>query len=205
MPTVPARGFAIQQLSRGQSIKVINSSGGQVVDFWAFSISSTPSFPRYMSMTHTRSTLHKLLPSIQESFLDNRRSPILTIVEDTSPGVHDVLYAACSPERYLQLGASADHDNCATNLLNAAKEITDPSFCHLVEFLESGWMPDPLNLFMNVAINGKELKCLNPESDEGDYITLKAEQDCVVVMSACPMDLSACNGGQPTTVEFQVL
>lgn len=156
-------------------------------------------------MTHTRSTLHKLLPSIRESFLDNRRNPILTIVEDKSPGVHDVLYAACSPERYLQLGAPAEHDNCANNLLNAAKEITDPSFRHLVEFLECGWMPDPLNLFMNVAINGNELKCLNPKSDEGDFITLKAEQDCVVIMSACPMDLSECNGGQPTIAEFHVL
>ncbi|KAE8141247.1 hypothetical protein BDV38DRAFT_237630 [Aspergillus pseudotamarii] len=205
MPTVPARSFATQRLHVGQSIKVINSFGSQVVDFWAFSIPSTPSFPHYMSMTHTRSTLHKFLPSLQESFLDNRRNPILTIVEDISPGIHDVLYAACSPERYLQLGASAEHDNCATNLFNAAKSITDPSFQYLVEFLGQGWMPDPLNLFMKVAVNKNELTCLDPESKPGDFITLKAEQDCVVIMSACPMDLSACNGGQPTSVEFQVL
>lgn len=205
MPVVPARSYAIQRLHVGQSIKVINSSGGQVVDFWAFAVPSTPSFPRYMSMTHTRSSLHKLLPSVHESFLDNRRNPILTIVEDRSPGIHDVHYAACSPERYLQLGASADHDNCANNLFSAAKEVSDPSFRHLVGFLEHGWMPDPLNLFMNVAINGNDLTCLNPESHAGDFITLKAEQECVIIMSACPMDLSACNRGQPSSVEFQVL
>lgn len=119
MPIIPARRFAIQRLRVGQSIKVIDSAGGQVIDTWAFSILSTPAFPRYMSMTHTRSTLQKLLPSIHESFLDNRRDPILTIIEDTSPGMHDVLYAACSPERYLQLGADKDHDNCANNLRNA--------------------------------------------------------------------------------------
>ncbi|KAL3432902.1 hypothetical protein BDV09DRAFT_173109 [Aspergillus tetrazonus] len=67
MPTIPARRFAVQRLHIGQSIKVINSSGGQVIDTWAFSIPSTPSFPRYMSMTHTQSTLQKLLPSIHES------------------------------------------------------------------------------------------------------------------------------------------
>ncbi|RAH76250.1 hypothetical protein BO86DRAFT_393585 [Aspergillus japonicus CBS 114.51] len=205
MPTVPARSFATQRLRFGQSIKVINSSGGQVVDFWAFSLPSTISFPRYMSMTHTRSTLHKFLPSLQESFLDNRRDPILTVTEDASPGIHDVLYAACSPERYLQLGASIEHDNCADNLFKAVKKIDDPSFQYLVEFLEHGWMPDPLNLFMNVAVDKNKLTCLIPGSKAGDFITLRAEQDCIVVMSACPMDVSACNEGEPTSIDFQVL
>lgn len=156
-------------------------------------------------MTHTRSTLHKLLPSINESFLDNRRDPILTIVEDTSPGIHDVLYAACSPERYLQLGADKEHDNCADNLRSAVQKCTEPSFSHIMTFLESGWMPDPLNLFMKVDINGANLQCLNPDSKAGDFITLKAEQECVVIMSACPMDLSACNGDVPSSANFEVI
>lgn len=205
MPIIPARRFATQRLHAGQSIKVINSSGGQVIDTWAFSIPPTPAFPRYMSMTHTRSTLHKLLPSINESFLDNRRDPILTIVEDTSPGIHDVLYAACSPERYLQLGADKEHDNCADNLRSAVQKCTEPSFSHIMTFLESGWMPDPLNLFMKVDINGVDLQCLNPDSKAGDFITLKAEQECVVIMSACPMDLSACNGDVPSSANFEVI
>lgn len=205
MPIIPARRFATQRLHAGQSIKVINSSGGQVIDTWAFSIPPTPAFPRYMSMTHTRSTLHKLLPSINESFLDNRRDPILTIVEDTSTGIHDVLYAACSPERYLQLGADKEHDNCADNLRSAVQKCTEPSFSHIMTFLESGWMPDPLNLFMKVDINGIDLQCLNPDSKAGDFITLKAEQECVVIMSACPMDLSACNGDVPSSANFEVI
>ena len=205
MPIIPARRFATQRLHAGQSIKVINSSGGQVIDTWAFSIPPTPAFPKYMSMTHTRSTLHKLLPSINESFLDNRRDPILTIVEDISPGIHDVLYAACSPERYLQLGADKEHDNCADNLRSAVQKCTEPSFSHIMTFLESGWMPDPLNLFMKVDINGVNLQCLNPDSKAGDFITLKAEQECVVIMSACPMDLSACNGDVPSSANFEVI
>ncbi|CEO58866.1 hypothetical protein PMG11_03563 [Penicillium brasilianum] len=205
MPIIPARRFAIQRLRLGQLIKIIDSSGGQVIDTWAFSIPQTPAFPRYMSMTHTRSTLHKLLPSIHESFLDNKRNPILTIVEDTSPGIHDVLFAACSPERYLQLGADKEHDNCAKNLHDAIEQCTEPSFNHIMKFLESGWMPDPLNLFMKVDIHGNILQCLNPESKAGDYIVLKAEQECVIIMSACPMDLSACNGGEPSSAKFEVI
>lgn len=204
MPTIPARRFAMQRLQVGQLIKVINSSGGQVIDTWAFSIPSTPTFPRYMSMTHTRSTLHKLLPFVHESFLDNRRDPILTIVEDTSPGSHDVLFASCSPERYLQLGGDEEHDNCAKNLYTAIQQCSEPSFGQIMKFLESGWMPDPLNLFMKVDINATNLECLDPDSKAGDYIMLKAEQECVVFMSACPMDLSACNGGEPCSAEFEV-
>ena len=156
-------------------------------------------------MVHTRSALHKLLPSIHESFLDNRRDPILTIVEDTSPGIHDVLFASCSPERYLQLGGDKEHDNCAKNLHDAVQQCAEPSFSHITKFLESGWMPDPLNVFMKVDINGANLQCLVPESKAGDYIMLKAEQECFVIMSACPMDLSACNGGQPTSAEYEVI
>lgn len=203
MPTIPARSFAIQRLRVGQSIKIINTSGGQVIDTWAFS--PTSGFPSYMSMSHTRSTHHRLLPSVQEAFLDNRRTPILTIIEDTSPGLHDVLYAACSPERYVQLGASRDHDNCAKNLYNAAKTYKDPSINKLVELLEYGWIPDPLNLFMSVLVKDNKIPCQDPESKPGEYIILRAEQECLVMMSACPMDIHVCNGGPPTSVDFEVL
>lgn len=203
MPTIPARAFAIQALRVGQSIKVINTSGGQVIDTWAFS--PTSGLPKYMSMSHTRSTHHKLLPSIQESFLDNRRNPILTITEDTSPGAHDVLYSACSPERYAQLGVSGDHDSRAQNLLGAAKSSQDPSIGKLVGLLEHGWVPDPLNLFMSVTIEDGKIPCEDTQGKPGDFIVLRAEQDCTVIMSACPMDVSACNGGPPTSADYEVL
>ncbi|KAI3011516.1 hypothetical protein CBS147346_1075 [Aspergillus niger] len=205
MPTIPARRSAHQRLHVGQSIKIINTSGSQVIDTWAFTIPSTPIFPRYMSMAHTRPTLQKLLPSVNESFVDNNRNPILTIVEDTSPGTHDVLYAACSPERYLELGGTADHDNCAQNLRDAVQQCAEPAFSHVLGLLESGWTPDPLNLFMKVDINGNKLKVLEPDSKVGDYVVLRAEQECVVFMSACPMDLTACNGAGPSSAEFEVV
>ena len=45
-----------------------------------------------------------------------RRRPILRIVEDTSPGVHDTLMAACDSHRYGLLGCTEYHDNCTDNL-----------------------------------------------------------------------------------------
>ncbi|KAF3798143.1 hypothetical protein GCG54_00010489 [Colletotrichum gloeosporioides] len=205
MPTIPARSFAIQHLQAGQAIKIVNTTGGQVIDTWAFSTSTNEPFPTYLSMTHTRSTHHKLLPSMNESFLDNRQQPILTIREDTSCGMHDVLFAACSPERYVQLGVPWDHDNCAKNLYEAVQSIKSPWREETVRFLAHGWMPDPLNVFMNVRIHGNSLQCLDPQGQPGEHMVLRAKQDCVIIMSACPMDVSKCNGGEPTTADFDVL
>ena len=177
MPTIPARSFAVQALQAGQSIKIVNTSGGQVIDTWTFS--PTSGLPSYMSMSHTRSTHHKLLPSINESFLDNRGKPILTITEDTSPGTHDVLYSACSPERYLQLGASKEHDSCANNLHAAVKASQAPSIQRLAGLLDYGWIPDPLNLFMSVLVQDGKIPCQDPKGKPGDYIVLRTENRSV--------------------------
>jgi uncharacterized protein YcgI (DUF1989 family) len=203
MPTIPARSSAIQHLRAGQSIKIINTSGGQVIDTWAFV--PTSGFPSYMSMSHTRSTHHKLELAVGESYLDNHRNPILTITEDTSPGRHDVRYSACSPERYIQLGAPANHDNCAQNLRKVVDTYQNPSIQKLGELLEYGWIPDPLNLFMSVLVADNKIPCEDPAGKPGSYIVLKAEQECVVVMSACPMDVHICSAGAPTSAGFEVL
>ena len=79
----------------------------------------------YMSMPHTRSgTLH-LRPKVNDTLLSNLREPILTMVEDTSPGIHDTLIAACDPPRYKGLGVEKweEHGSCAENLVLALKEL----------------------------------------------------------------------------------
>lgn len=59
------------------------------------------------------------------------------------------------------------------------------------------WTPDPLNLFMNVPVQalsagkGGELRLEAATCPKGGYVVLRAEQECVVVLSACPMDLNA--------------
>lgn len=66
-------------------------------------------------------------------------------------------------------------------------------------------MPDPLNLFMNVAVGEGRVRTVDPVTRAGDYVVLRAERECVVFMSACPMDIATCNGGEPTSAEFEVL
>ena len=106
--TIPARGGKAVSIRQGQAVKVINTHGEQVVDTWAFNAEDMSEF---MSMDATRATLQKLIAGVGDSYYSNRRKPILTVEEDTSPGIHDTLMAACDNERYGLLGCTDYHDN----------------------------------------------------------------------------------------------
>ena len=59
MDTIPARRGKATYLRQGQSIRIINTHGEQVVDTWAFTAGMLTEF---MSMEHTRATLTRLRP-----------------------------------------------------------------------------------------------------------------------------------------------
>ena len=44
-----------------------------------------------------------------------------------------------------------------------------------------------------------------PVSKPGDYVMLRAQMDCIVVMSACPQDKVPINAGDPVEAHFQIL
>jgi hypothetical protein len=118
--TIPARKGLALRVRRGQRYKVLNTHGTQIVDHWAFNAADIKEF---MSMEHCRVAIDRLSPVVGDAMVTNQRRPIITLVEDTSPGVHDTLVAACDIYRYRQLGATAYHDNCTDNLWNALKAI----------------------------------------------------------------------------------
>ncbi|HJY51824.1 MAG TPA: urea carboxylase-associated family protein, partial [Stellaceae bacterium] len=109
MIEIPARKGKAVRLRKGQRIKVINTKGQQVVDTWAF---NSDDLRESMSMEHSRVAIGHILPSIGDGLVTNRRWPILTLVEDTSGGIHDTLFAACDRWRYELLGCTEHHDNC---------------------------------------------------------------------------------------------
>src|ERR671933_758204 len=118
--TIPARQGKAMTLRRGQHIKVINTHGQQVVDTWAF---NSAALAEHMSMEHTRTALSRIMVRVGDSLVTNQRRPILTLVEDTSPGVHDTLLAACDRYRYALLGCTTYHDNCTDNLAALRAEL----------------------------------------------------------------------------------
>lgn len=193
LQTIPARSGMAVEVKTGQSIKIINTHGKQVVDTWAF---ATSELKEYMSMSHSRaSTLH-IFPVVGDRLVSNLRRPILTLVEDTTPGVHDTLIAACDKARYEGLGVVGYHDNCSDNLHNAMLGLGRELPVNT---------PDPLNLFMNIPVSETGgLAFETPASSKGQFVRLRAEMDCIVAMSACPQDLVKINDMMPVEAHFVV-
>ena len=193
--TVPARRGRAARLNQGQAIKIINTHGQQVVDFWAFNAADLGEF---LSMEHLRATIEGIFPHAGDDLVTNRRRPILHFEADTTPGRHDTLMAACDVYRYQLLGCEGYHDNCTDNMFEAMRTFD----------LAPGECPSPLNLFMNIPVgpDGKT-QWGSPLCKPGDYVVLRAEMDCVAVMSTCPQDMTPVNGPDqtPTEVHFQIL
>lgn len=179
---IPARKGLAVKVAKGQSFTVVNTHGTQVVDTWAFNAADVAEF---MSMEHSRAGFRRLCSRVGDSYLTNKRRPILTVTDDTSPGRHDTLVAACDVYRYQGLGHQGHHDNCTENLRDALAVLG----------LTATETPAPLNLFMNIPWepNG-DLFWNEPMTLPGDGITFRAEMDVVAVFSACPMDLLPING-----------
>ena len=193
--TIPARRGKAARLAAGQSIRIINATGEQVVDTWAF---NTDDLGEYMAMDATRAFNLRIRPIVGDQFLTNRRRPILKLVEDTSSGTHDTLMAACDRWRYHLLGYEGHHDNCADNLVAGLAELG----------MKASHTPSPLNLFMNIPWTGEGgLSFDPPDNTGGVHVVLKAEIDCVVAMSACPQDILPINGktGNPTEAHFEII
>ncbi len=110
---VPARQGRAVSLKAGQSIRIVNTHGHQVVDTWAFNAHDLNEF---LSMEHMRAAIDRVRPKPGDKLVTNKRRPILTLVEDTSPGAHDTFIAACDIYRYQGLGVTEYHENCADNL-----------------------------------------------------------------------------------------
>ena len=147
-------------------------------------------------MEHTRPTLLGIMPRVGEAMRSNRRRPILTFLEDSSPGIHDTLIAACDRYRYELLGHKGYHESCTENLHRAMAELglTPPE------------VPCPLNMWMNIPVRPDGTLGFEPTvAKPGDHVLLRAEMDLIAVFSACPMDITPVNGLKPTNAHFKVL
>jgi len=195
--TIPARHGIATPLKAGQTIKVINTHGTQVVDAWAFTVSSSK-IETQLSMQHTRASLGRIIPQVGDGLYNNKREKLLILTEDTSGNIHDTMIAACDKQRYEELGGGSEHRNCADNLVQGLEAIgiTPPQFT-----------PSPLNLFMNIPVHEDRITISfdPPVSKAGQYVCLKAEVDLVVAFSACPQDILKINCGNPVDAHFEII
>jgi uncharacterized protein YcgI (DUF1989 family) len=177
----------------GAAVRIVDVEGSQVADLFAFNADDVG---EHHSPAHTRAALSRLFPRVGEAFTSNRRRPMLVLVRDDSPGVHDMLIAPCDPERYQGLGADGSHASCRTNLELAMRNLGH-------ERIDE---PDSINLFMNIPVSdGSQLGWEPAPTGPGDSITLRAAMDCIVVVSACPQDIVPINDRDPTPIGIELL
>jgi uncharacterized protein YcgI (DUF1989 family) len=179
---VPAAGGAALRLKRGEQLRIIDTEGGQSGDLVAFSADGR----ERLSNGRTFDYGGKIYLSTGDVVWSDRSSQMLTIVAD-EVGRHDFLYSPCSLEMYrIQYGETGYHPNCHDNLLAALRALG----------IEPGSLPTAFNFFMNVDVlpDGR-LRFAPPKSRAGDSMTVRAEMDLAIALSACPA--STCNGGAP--------
>ncbi len=170
------------RLAVGETVRITNGPGDQVIDTWAFNANDPTEF---MGMEHCRAWWLKLRPEVGDSFVTNRHNPLLKMVADTSAGEHDTVIACCNPDRYRVLGAEEGHANCQENLHRELSE----------QGMASAVTPCPLNLWMNIpSVGSNGLGREVPTKKPGSYVELEALAPALVVFSACPMDLLPING-----------
>ena len=60
---------------------------------------------------------------------------------------------------------------------------------------DAAFVPNPVNLWMNIPVRDSQHVTIEPPvSRPGDHVVLRALMDVVLVLSACPMDVTPING-----------
>ena len=173
----PQTGTAFE-MAAGELLKVIDLEGEQVADFVAFN-RADPS--EWLSSGRSIDYANTIYLTTGHVLYSNRSRPMLTIVQD-DVGRHDFLLTPCSPETF-QIIYKNDryHPSCFENL-----------HTHLASFsIAPDAIPTTLNLFMNVEVNADGALAIKPpRSRAGDAVTLRAEMDLIVGLTACSAEMS---------------
>ncbi|MGE3500040.1 MAG: DUF1989 domain-containing protein [Candidatus Binatia bacterium] len=190
---IPAREGRGARLSAGQRFRCIDVEGQQCGDLFAF---CTDGVREYQSAEHTRVWNNNLFPRVGQQFVTNKRRPILTFIADDTPGKHDMLIAACDPTRYELLGCAGWHPSCQENL---EKVMAGFGYADIE-------IPQPINIFTNLPVGPDGTLSWEPAlTKAGDSITLRAELDCYIVLTACSQDILPINAKNLTSLALEIL
>jgi len=194
---VPGYQGRAVRLEQGCTFRVIDMEGCQIADMFVISADDNS---EVFSPALTRQVIFRLTPKPGDLIYSNRRHPMLTFLNDTSPGRHDMAFAPCDPDFYIALGADASHPNCRDNFYQAISELD----------IKIEPPPDPFNLFQNTVPKADgDFEVGQTLSKAGDYVEFRTEMDVIVVVTACSVDLPFDGiepiGGLSTPLRIQVV
>jgi uncharacterized protein YcgI (DUF1989 family) len=191
MPIIAPKSAQAYRLASGEQITIVDVEGAQVADVVAFN--QTDPAER-LSQALTRVNLWKSRPRQGDSLYSMRNRPILSIIRDTV-GVHDLSFAPCNRLIYRDHFGVGDREGCLENLARALQP----------HGIGPELITDPLNVFMHTSVQPDDTLVIHrPVSRPGDSITLRAEIDCIIGISACAEDISDCNAGICTPIGVEI-
>ncbi len=178
-------------VKKRQRVRIRDIDGQQVADFVCF---AQHDHGERFSQSKTRVRNWNLHISTGNELISTRDNVMFTIVEDTV-GTHDIMMSECHCFVYEHVFKVGPRNGCYENLAAALASYGIPK----------DNVPDPFDIFMKTTISaaGEPEIGVTP-SGPGDYIDLRAEMDCLIAVSACPDDVSDCNGGKCTRVGVDI-
>jgi uncharacterized protein YcgI (DUF1989 family) len=182
-----AAGF---ELRAGQLLTVIDAEGIQVADLLAYSLDD----PREVISNGRTFDYEETIRLTTGSRLWSNRSNVLLTIEADTVGSHDFLLTPCSEHTFRHFYPDKPvHRGCFGNLAAALAPWG----------IEPDSIPVAFNCFMNVPVDqdGK-VSVLPPVSRAGDSISLRAERDLIVGVTAC--SAYASNGGTFKPIDYRI-
>ncbi len=193
---VPRASALAYEVAEGEHIQVIDVEGRQCSDFLAFNARRLQAgTERGLEVTTTR-TLNGMAypgPGLYAKFFDQEMQPLVEVVRDTV-GRHDAFALACTAKYYEDMGYPG-HRNCSDNFNGALGPYGVAP--------RRGW--PAINYFYNTILGADNVLTLDePWSRPGDYVLMRAATDLVCASSACPDDIDAANGWNPTEIHVRI-
>lgn len=196
-------GLAVE-VKKGQHLRVIDLEGKQVCDMAIF---NKDNLREKLSTSYSR-TRYK--PKIKGEYIPRDKlmegdtlmstlcRPMMSIVKETSEvkGMHDCHNRMCN--RYLY---------------EVQLEVVPQDGCHEIiskELAPYGILPEDIPDTFDINMNYKhdcQKECWvigEPVSRPGDYIEFRAEMDCLVGLSVCPLEIGLCNAGKSTPMKIEI-
>lgn len=180
-------------MAAGSLVRILDVEGKQVGDLVLLRADDPTD---RLSVGNTRKMANSIFVSTGAVLWSTTYTQLARIEADTV-GRHDLIASACTPYDYpIRFGErGVGHRACLANLREAlaAWGIGEPG------------IPDPMNVFMNQVVNPDgSTEVLEPVSKAGDHLDLRILEDCVMALSACPQDLTPCNGWKITDLRVEI-
>ncbi len=206
MPNNTGKSFIVR---KGQRIRVNAES---IVDYVPFNLDN---LRERFDQARTKAHNGKIFISTGDKLYTKFANPMMTIVEDTYKGKHDLQYGMCSKlafDRFYESIKAGDPVIIEKlRWLGVAKkreDLPDHGCWENIQDALRGYdvapedIPSPFNLFQSVDIVGSSGELVwaldenRPEPGKPAHIDMRTEMNCLVALSACP-----CGIGKAVTVQ----